>query len=308
MLEKSPVLFGEVLFDCFEDGSRMLGGAPFNVAWHLQAFGCKPLFISRVGDDPLARQIRDTMQHWGMTTAGLQKDSAHPTGEVKVTLRDGQPSFDIVSDRAYDHIQADAFPPMEPALIYHGSLGLRLPESATSLEYLLQKHPAPVFMDVNLRPPWWEREQLERLLDHASWVKINDDELETLIDGPDDIQAKAQTLLRRHDLTWVIITQGAKGAFILDNSNHLIATTPTAETKVVDTVGAGDAFASICIVGLLHDWSLPQIMQRAQLFASLLVGQRGATINDFATYRPLIDEWRLVYTHHGPASHGAFLR
>ena len=33
-----PVVFGEVLFDCFPDGSRVLGGAPFNVAWHCQAF------------------------------------------------------------------------------------------------------------------------------------------------------------------------------------------------------------------------------------------------------------------------------
>ena len=46
-----PAVFGEVLFDCFADGTRVLGGAPFNVAWHLQAFGEAPLFVSRVGDD-----------------------------------------------------------------------------------------------------------------------------------------------------------------------------------------------------------------------------------------------------------------
>jgi len=32
-------IFGEVLFDQFPDGQQVLGGAPFNVAWHLQAFG-----------------------------------------------------------------------------------------------------------------------------------------------------------------------------------------------------------------------------------------------------------------------------
>ncbi|MBA1332725.1 carbohydrate kinase, partial [Candidatus Endoriftia persephone str. Guaymas] len=52
-MESHPIIFGEVLFDCFEDGSRVLGGAPFNVAWHLQALGAAPLFISRVGDDSL---------------------------------------------------------------------------------------------------------------------------------------------------------------------------------------------------------------------------------------------------------------
>ena len=44
-------VFGEVLFDHFPDGRRVLGGAPFNVAWHLQAFGEAPRFISRVGAD-----------------------------------------------------------------------------------------------------------------------------------------------------------------------------------------------------------------------------------------------------------------
>ena len=63
-------------------------------------------------------------------------------------------------------------------------------------------------------------------------------------------------------------------------------------TRVVDTVGAGDAFASVCILGLLENWALPKIMSRAQQFASLLVGRRGATINDPQAYRPLLAQWR----------------
>jgi fructokinase len=51
----STVIFGEVLFDNFPD-KQVLGGAPFNVAWHLQGFGDNPLFISRVGDDSRGRE------------------------------------------------------------------------------------------------------------------------------------------------------------------------------------------------------------------------------------------------------------
>lgn len=50
-------IFGEVLFDHFPDGSRVLGGAPFNVAWHTQAFGLAPCFISRIGNDPAGYEI-----------------------------------------------------------------------------------------------------------------------------------------------------------------------------------------------------------------------------------------------------------
>ena len=294
VMEPAPILFGEVLFDCFEDGSRVLGGAPFNVAWHLQAFGCAPLFISRVGDDSMGREIRDTMRRWGMTTAGLQKDSVHGTGEVRVALADGQPSFDIVEDRAFDHIHVDALPPLQAALIYHGSLGLRQPQSAAAFERLLQIHSAPVFLDVNLRPPWWEQDQILKLLDRARWVKINDDELETLLPGPADLQTKAELLKQRHDLHWLVVTRGKQGAFAMDEEGIVYEVSPQAVKEVVDTVGAGDAFAAVCILGILRNWSTDLIMQRAQAFASLLVSQRGATIGDRGVYARLLDAWQSI--------------
>jgi fructokinase len=293
-LEKIPVLFGEVLFDCFDDGSRVLGGAPFNVAWHLQAFGFEPLLISRVGDDPMGRQIRHTMARWGMSTAGLQEDSVHPTGEVRVSLHHGQPTFDILADRAYDHIQSNTFPPVEPALIYQGTLGIRQPGSATALMDILQRHPAPVFLDVNLRPPWWSKTQVEQQLDHSRWVKINDAELETMVAGDDELRTKARILMARHALELLIVTAGSKGAFALESSADILEVEPAARVPVVDTVGAGDAFASICIVGLLREWPLPQILERAQDFASLLVGQRGAIIDDAASYRSLAERWEIT--------------
>ena len=60
---QTPVLFGEVLFDCFEDGSRVLGGAPFNVAWHLQGFGLSPLLISCIGRDAEGQYVLDAVEH-----------------------------------------------------------------------------------------------------------------------------------------------------------------------------------------------------------------------------------------------------
>ena len=293
MRDKVPVLFGEVLFDCFEDGNRVLGGAPFNVAWHLQAFGCQPLFISRVGDDPWGRKIRDTMQYWGMTTAGLQKDSAYHTGEVSITLQQGQPKFDILPNRAYDHIQSMGIPPVQPSLLYHGTLVLRQPESAATLDALLRDHHVPVFMDVNLRPPWWDKNRVLAQLNRAHWVKINDAELQQLVDGTDDLQSKAARMMHDHDLNWILVTLGSKGAFALDQLGHLHETAPAQKIPVVDTVGAGDAFASVCILGLLQEWPLTQTLQRAQQFASLVVGQRGATIQNINTYRPFVQAWQL---------------
>jgi fructokinase len=291
-MSKVPILFGEVLFDCFEDGSRVLGGAPFNAAWHLQAFDCRPLLISRVGDDPQGRDVRDQMQHWGMTTAGLQMDSAHQTGEVRVALDNGQPSFDILANRAFDHIQGNVIPPVEPFLIYHGSLALRQAESSQALVALKERHPVPVFLDVNLRPPWWNWPQLGLLLDGAHWVKINDDELIALSGKrADDLYKRAEIVIDRHGLSLLIVTRGEQGAFAMEKGQDPVEIAPAPGVEVVDTVGAGDAFAAVAMVGLIRGWPLQTILQRAQGFASLLVERRGAILDDRTVYQEVIETW-----------------
>ena len=64
--------------------------------------------------------------------------------------------------------------------------------------------------------------------------------------------------------------------------------------QVTDTVGAGDAFTSVVLLGQAHNWPLPQLLERAQQFASAIVGVRGATVNDAAFYRPFILDWGLT--------------
>jgi fructokinase len=88
----SIFIFGEVLFDHFPN-DYVLGGAPFNVAWHLKGFGDDPLVISRVGDDSRGREVQELMASWGLDQRGLQTDSKHPTGVVEVTLNKASPAM-----------------------------------------------------------------------------------------------------------------------------------------------------------------------------------------------------------------------
>ncbi|WJW74298.1 carbohydrate kinase [Thiohalobacter sp. IOR34] len=290
-----PVLFGEVLFDRFPGGETVLGGAPFNVAWHLQAFGARPLMISRIGDDPLGARIRDTMHAWGMDDSGIQLDRMHPTGTVDVHIEDGEPRFDIVQHRAWDYIDADRLPALDQtALLYHGSLVLRSQASRQALHTLLQRLDAPVFIDVNLRPPWWEADEVHERLHAARWAKLNEDELALLAPPGADLEARARALLRRHDLELLITTRGAAGALAHHRDGRRLQVSPPATDNLVDTVGAGDAFATVCILGLLHGWPLEQTLQRAQAFASAVVGIRGATPGDPDFYTPFRKDWKLT--------------
>lgn len=288
-----PVIFGEVLYDRFPDGSVVLGGAPFNVAWHLQAFGQQPVFISRVGNDSLGRNIHQAMQRWGMTTAGMQQDSQHPTGTVEVHINDGEPSYDIVPDRAYDFVDADALPPLQARLLYHGTLAVRGPRSAQALARLKAHYNMPILLDVNLRPPWWKHDTVKSCMDDARWIKLNDNELEALVPGTGDATTRAKGLITQHALELVVITRGQHGAMAFSRSGNTAEVRPRDNLEIVDTVGAGDAFTSVLILGLLQDWSLEIMLQRAQEFASAIVGIRGATTQDTQFYHPFIQHWGL---------------
>lgn len=291
-----PVIFGEVLFDRFPDGSVALGGAPFNVAWHLQAFGQAPVFISRVGNDPLGRRIRDTMRDWGMDTAGLQLDSVHPTGTVEVSFQDGEPHYDIVDNRAYDFVEAQALPPLEnAALIYHGSLALRGEVTRRAFQELTVRVSAPRFLDVNLRAPWWRQPAILDLIQGATWVKLNAEELALLAPNGDGSTQAGEALRQRHGLRALVLTRGAGGAQVLASGTSR-SVTPEPPKAVVDTVGAGDAFASVILLGLLSDWSLETTLESAQAFASAIVGVRGATVQDADFYTRFAAAWGVSKT------------
>lgn len=288
-----PFIFGEVLYDRFPDGSAVLGGAPFNVAWHLQAFDQTPVLVSRIGNDSLGRNIRAAMETWGMSTAGLQLDSEHPTGTVEVTFNDGEPSYDIVEGRAWDYISAERLPPNPPSLLYHGSLALRNEVSAAALSALKQRTPETLFLDVNLRPPWYDAEKLKTLLDGAHWVKLNEDELRILQPGGSALEELAAEFRRRYDIETLILTRGSEGAELITQTDRTHAVAPEEDIAVVDTVGAGDAFTSVTILGSLRDWPVDTTLERAQAFASAIVSVRGATVQDTAFYRPFKRAWGL---------------
>ncbi len=290
-----PVIFGEVLFDRFPGGQDVLGGAPFNVAWHLQGFGVAPLLISRVGDDERGRQVLDAMHAWGMDTGGVQTDPDHPTGQVRIEMSGDSHRFDILPDQAYDHIDAAqalrAVAGIAPALLYCGSLAARSHASRHALE-ILQGQIDARFVDINLRAPWWEPALLHELMQAARWLKLNDEELEQLTEAPagTPLRDRAAGLRERYGLDLLVLTLGAEGALFLSDAGEIQGRPPPV-AEVRDTVGAGDAFAAVVILGLLRDWPEALMLERALAFSARICAQRGATAPDPDLYAATLREW-----------------
>jgi len=288
-----PIIFGEVLYDCFPDGTRVLGGAPFNVAWHCQAFGLQPLFISRIGEDALGQEVQAAMLEWGMKTDGIQVDPAHATGRVNVSFKDNEPAYDIVENSAWDFIDSKLLPELnKESILYHGSLILRNTVAAECLDTIKQATTGSAFIDINLRPPWWNLSLINNIMSHSKWLKINSDELNLIVANESNIENKARYLLSHFQLELIVVTQGASGAIAI-SQNETCLVRPEKEVKIVDTVGAGDAFTSVLLLGLHKAWPLQSMLDRAQQFASEVVGLRGATTQNKSFYQPFIKNWSL---------------
>ena len=291
--EEHIVIFGEVLFDCFEDGSRVLGGAPFNVAWNLKALGAHPLMISRVGSDELGKQILDEMSHWGMSTDGMQVDEEHATGTVQVHIKDNEPDFEIVNSVAYDYIDEQCLPYLPlSGIIYHGSLALRSEKSRMALSNLLMQMDAKIFIDVNLRSPWWDKSLIQTISRTASWLKLNQYELEILVEGENTQQRITKFFGLADNIKELILTQGEEGAMAITPEGELNQVRPQVNQKFIDAVGAGDAFSSVILLGKHFSWPTELTMQRAQAFASAVVGLRGATTTDKQFYQSFTEQWQ----------------
>ena len=298
-LQGKPLIYGEVLFDIFPGDNKVLGGAPFNVAWHLQGLGLSPLLISRIGADAEGQSVMDAMRQWTMDSSGIQHDAVNPTGGVEISMQGTAHRFDIRPNQAYDHIDFEpldmAVGGQELSLIYQGSLVARNAASRNSLQQLIRQTRLPVFADVNLRDPWWDADTIEGLLMTARWAKLNDDELGTVLPGTaqtdEGLERAARKALSRFELDAVIVTRGAEGALITTAEGTVSGRPPPVE-NLVDTVGAGDAFCAVTLFGLHAGWSASWTLERALAFASAICEQRGATSQDHPLYKRTLASWQ----------------
>ncbi len=299
------ILFGEALVDEFPSAPGLPGGAPFNVAWHLRAFGVEPLLISRVGEDPEGEMLRCAAVRRGLDTRGMQTDRDHRTGEAVVEVAEEGSRFEIPPNRAWDFIRADealrALRGEAPDLLYFGTLAQRGAVSRSALSRLLALDLESRFLDLNLRSPWFDVETVKRSLASADVVKATEEELRIVGDllglaepGPEaGVTEQVEALLRTFRIRNVLVTRGARGAWLLtEGGDQTIVARPPLD-DVVDTVGAGDAFSAVLILGSLQGWAESMTLVRADDFARALCRIPGAIPKNDAIYRPFREAWGL---------------
>lgn len=300
----SVAVLGEALVDAYPDGSQVPGGAPFNVARWLSAFGVPTLFITRLGLDAAAQALRAEMALLGLPLRGVQADELQPTGLVQVLpAADPQQGhrFEIAAESAWDHIDAEAALPLlqahAPRLVCYGSLALRHAVSRAALTRCLAATPALRVLDLNLREVPGLPALAEEALHLADWVKVNDEELQRLHGwfGSGSLQGLSQ----RFGVQRWVVTRGAQGWFTADGEGRIDAEgAAEALVQLQDTVGAGDAFTAAVLAGQAHGWPLQASLQAANRLAAAVCTWRGALPASLAR----VQELRLALGFGPPAA------
>ena len=285
---------GEILFDELPSGRRP-GGAPFNFAQHLHRLGHDVRFVSAIGGrDNEGMELLRLILNAGLDPNCVLRHPEAPTGRVAVTVdADGIPSYDIVPNVAYDFIDFDALPPLEPELIYFGSLIQRTRAARARLQTYLKSFPDSVrrFYDVNFRDGCVSADILIPSLEQTDILKLNDDELPmvgklTGIDVEGD--ALVEQLMQTFSIEQIALTCGPRGCALYSAAGKTEAPPgPLTKDQIVDTVGAGDAFAAMLAHCILTGLDRRDTLQRCTQLAEYVCTISGAVPPDDRIYQSL---------------------
>ena len=242
--------------------------------------------VSSVGRDELGQRALNALNEFGVNTQHVGRVT-QSTGKVLVQLDDaGHASYEFAADTAWDHLawsrELEQLAARTDAVCF-GTLGQRSEISRETIQRFVQATPGSCLrvLDVNVRPPFWNRDVVLQSLRLANVLKLNDSELAILAEmlrlrgEPPELLQQIRDIF---SLNLVALTRGAAGAVLLDGSGEC-SDLPGQPTTTVDTVGAGDAFSAALVLGLLRNLPLGAINTWAGRVAAFVCSQPGATVH-----------------------------
>lgn len=277
---------GEILWDVLKEG-EFLGGAPLNFAVSAQRLGNTVALLSALGADARGALAASSIDKLGIARDLVQQVSNVGTGTAIVTTdAEGNATFSIQRPAAFDFVALNEsflseISVLRPDWIYFGTLAQTTDEGQDRLKRLLDVNPgARCFYDINLRDGHWSLDLVQRLSGVASVVKLNEAEAERLFGLANGSQHfSIETFCRTWSSTYggeiICITLGDKGCAVWQHGRaQVFGGFPV---KVVDTVGAGDAFAAGFLHGYQDGWPLEKTASFANALGAIVASRAGGT-------------------------------
>ena len=250
---------------------KNLGGAELNVAVGLSRLGHKAGWAGRLGDDEFGKEILAFASGEGVDVSRTSLDSEASTGLYFKEWRAlGQlrvyyyRAGSAASRMRFDELDLEYL--LSGEILHLTGITAALSESCHDLiERLLSaanERGVTVSFDVNVRRLLFEgrdpRKVLGPLAARADLLFLSDDEAVLLFGGSDPDSLKEA---RRDIRAETVVVHHAKGAFAVEESG--VSAKAAYPVKVVDTVGAGDAFVAGFLSGRLRGWSTEECLDMA---------------------------------------------
>ena len=281
---------------------KFIAGAELNVAIGLARLGHSTQYISQVGKDSLGDFILEEAKCQQVGTKFLEQVEEYSTGfYLKEKVSDGDPKVEYHrKNSAASHYQAEKLPQklLTESKVLHVT-GIMAAISTdgfvsvlSALKMMNQAGKLTVF-DPNIRPSLWRSQ--ERMIEQTNLLAreakiilpgVSEGQLLTALSALEDI---ADFYLKQSEITQiVVIKNGSKGAFVKGKNIPSFSVSSYPAKEVVDTVGAGDGFATGLISGLLDKVELSEAVKRACAIGALAVQSVGDN-EGYPTRETLID-------------------
>lgn len=271
--------FGEILWDCYPD-KKYIGGAPLNFAAHLAKHGENVYMLSSLGDDELGEAAREYLKGQSISEEYVFECTEKETGKCIVTLDENQvPTYNLLPDVAYDYIPTDNVSDGFDVL-YFGTLSLREEYNKKSLKRLLDSHSfKEVFVDINIRTPFYTAETVRFAVENATILKISLEELAVVsglleISGFSDYKEFTKLIADEYkNINCIIITLGEDGAYTYSAADKKEYVCESEPAIAVSTVGAGDSFSAAFLSRYLKNADIMRCLKHAAKIAAYVVSK-----------------------------------
>ena len=262
--------------------TRKLAGAEVNVCFGLSRLEHHVTFMTRLGKDPFGVYTKNTLEQEGIDTKLVAFDDTHLTGSMlKGKVLDGDPPIAFYTKgSAATHISPEMIDEIDLSdldwIHVTGVLPAISESCRQATKRLMQRGKEaglPISFDPNLRPTLWGDDALmiewTNALSQLADVVLPGLEEGFILTGSND-PAQIADFYQDLGVKQVVVKLGPDGAYVRDGDASQAIAGFEVQT-VVDTVGAGDGFATGIVSGLMEGLSMQDAVVRGNAIGSMQV-------------------------------------
>ena len=267
---------GETLID---DGgvAYVPGGKGANAALAFKKLGAEAVLSAKLGADMHGQKLFNYYKEMGLDVSHVKVDHDSPTG-LAVVMREADGANRIVvypganSLLTADNI-VDAFD-CDPDAVY---IGFEIPfATALAAAKIAESRNIPIFIDPAPANKEYELEKLPFVEVFSPNEVETEEYTDTVPGGADSALRAALSLYKRVKCKYIVIKQGARGAFIYDGKHYHIISALKAD-KVVDTTAAGDAFTAAMTLEYLRCGDIKEAVKYGCAAGAIAVSRVGVS-------------------------------